>query len=73
MRGANAYVGYCGVCDVLSDNRPFRSGIATNVGTQVAPQKMTSNGWHIAKAKGLPERYVTSIAIDPKDRKTIYP
>jgi hypothetical protein len=33
---------------------------------------MTSKGWHIAAATGLPNRFITSIAIDPADPKTIY-
>ena len=70
--GSNAYVGFCGVCDVLSDTRPFRSGIATNVGGPKAPKRFSSDGWHIAKAKGLPERYITSIAMDPDDPRTVY-
>jgi hypothetical protein len=72
VRGNNAYVGYCGVCDVLSDSRPFRSGIATNVGGTKPGQRYTTNGWHIAAAKGLPERYVTSVTMDPDDPRTVY-
>jgi hypothetical protein len=33
---------------------------------------MTSKGWHKAKAKGLPNQYITSIAIDPKRPRTVY-
>jgi hypothetical protein len=69
---AAIYVGYCGYCDVLTQNIPFVNGIATNVGGDEAPEIGTSSGWHIAAARGLPNRYVTSIAIDPKDPKTIY-
>jgi hypothetical protein len=72
VRGANAYVGFCGVCDVLSDTRPFRSGIATNVGGAKAPKRYSSDGWHVANAKGLPERYITSVAMDPDDARTVY-
>ncbi|MDX6218634.1 MAG: hypothetical protein QOJ48_315 [Frankiales bacterium] len=61
VRGDNIYVGYCGYCDIVTGGVPFGSGIATNVG-----------GWHIAAAKGLPKRYVTSVTIDPKDPKTVY-
>ena len=72
-RGNASYVGFCSNCDFYpSGFGLFRSGIATNTGTQNPPKKMSSSGWHIAKAKGLPERYVTSIAIDPKDKKTVY-
>lgn len=70
--GSNAYVGFCGVCDVLSDKRPFRSGIATNVAGAKPSKRYSSDGWHIAKAKGLPERYITSVAMDPDDPRTVY-
>ncbi len=73
LRGNAAYVGYCKNCDFYpSGFELFRSGIATNVGGDQPPKRMTSQGWHKAKARGLPERFVTSIAVDPKDRKTIY-
>ncbi len=72
LYGANAYVGYCGTCDVLEDKRPFRSGIATNVAGKKAPQRLSTNGWHIAKAIGLPERLITSIAMDHKDPRVVY-
>jgi hypothetical protein len=70
--GSRAYVGYCGTCDVLEDTRPFRSGIATNVGGALPPDKTTSDGWHIAKAIGLPERYITSLAMDHKHPNIVY-
>ena len=72
LDGANAYVGYCGTCDVLEDKRPFRSGIATNVGGSKHPKKLSSDGWHIAKAIGLPERLVTSLAMDQHDPRVVY-
>jgi hypothetical protein len=72
-RGSANYVGYCSNCDFYpSGFKRFHSGIATNVGTQTSPKKMTSRGWHKAKAIGLPERYVTSIAIDPRNSRKIY-
>jgi hypothetical protein len=70
--GSNAYVGYCGVCDVIADSRPFRSGIATNVGGSKPGKRYSSDGWHIAKAIGLPERYITSITFDPTAPKVVY-
>ncbi|MGB8649082.1 MAG: hypothetical protein WCD35_00330 [Mycobacteriales bacterium] len=72
LYGANAYAAYCGVCDVLEDKRPFRSGIATNVGGSRSPKRYSSAGWHIAAAKGLPERYITSIAMDRTNPKVVY-
>jgi photosystem II stability/assembly factor-like uncharacterized protein len=73
LRGDYAYVGYCGSCSAFGP-RGFESGIATNVGGGAAPKFGTSDGWHIAAANGLPERYVTSVRIDPTDPtgRTIY-
>jgi hypothetical protein len=73
LRGDAAYVGFCRHCDFYpSGFKLFRSGIATNVGEQTSPKRMTSRGWHIAKGIGLPERYVTSMAIDPRNDRRIY-
>ena len=73
LQGDAAYVGFCGVCDVLNNwDDGFNNGIATNVGGDQPPKRMTSQGWHIAKAKGLPNRFITSIAIDPKNVETIF-
>jgi hypothetical protein len=70
--GDAVYAAYCGVCDTLNAQAPFRSGIATNVGGAEAPQRMTSKGWHVAAASGLPERFVTSVHVDPANPRTIY-
>jgi hypothetical protein len=43
-------------------HQKFHAGLATNVG----------DDWHIAKAKGLPQRFITSLTIDPKNHKTVY-
>jgi LPXTG-motif cell wall-anchored protein len=75
VRGDAAYVGYCGYCgycDIVTGGLPFESGIATNVGGADPPSAGTKDGWHIAAAKGLPKRYITSVAIDPKNAKTVY-
>jgi hypothetical protein len=81
VRGANIYVGYCGYCDVVTGGLPFRSGIATNVGGKLPPKPGTGNGWHIAAAKCancgtanglLPQRYITSIQIDPTRPSRVY-
>ena len=67
-----AYVGYCGFCDPLN-TRPFDNGVATNVapGGSVG-KKGTGENWRMAKAVGLPKRYITSIQADPVDPKTVY-
>lgn len=75
LQGDAAYVGYWGVCDILNQNpetHPFLNGLATNVGGDKPPKRMTPQGWHHARARGLPNRYITSIAIDPKNPKTVY-
>jgi photosystem II stability/assembly factor-like uncharacterized protein len=69
---ANAYVGYCGVCNVLDVNSPFKSGIATNVGGSKKPKRYSKAGWHIAPAKGLANRYVQSIAMVRSNPKHVY-
>jgi hypothetical protein len=50
----------------------FKNGLATNVGGSKAPAKGKANGWHVVPAKGLPNRYITSIAIDPDNRKRVF-
>jgi hypothetical protein len=72
LYGNAAYVGFCGTCSVMNDDIGFASGLATNVGGSAAPSRMTSNGWHIATARGLPNRTITSVAIDPRDVRTVY-
>ena len=73
LQGDAAYVGFCGPCDLLNHWSPgFRNGLATNVGGSTPPKRMTSDGWHFAKAAGLPNRYITGIAIDPSDPKIVY-
>jgi hypothetical protein len=76
VRRSAAYVGFCGQCDTLNKPGPapyyFKRGLATNVGGDKAPKAGTADGWHIVKTHGLPNRYITSIAIDPKRKRTIY-
>jgi hypothetical protein len=71
LHGDNAYVGFCGGCDIIN-GLEFGNGLATNVAGPEPPQRGTPNGWHFAAAEGLPNRYITSIAIDPDDPETIY-
>jgi hypothetical protein len=72
LSGDNIYVGFCGECDPVKLNREFHNGFATNVGGEVPPQRLTGNGWHITAAEGLPNRIITSVAIDPTDPRTVY-
>jgi photosystem II stability/assembly factor-like uncharacterized protein len=70
--GAAAYVGFCGPCDVLNQARLFHNGLATNVGGAKPAKRGSAQGWHLAKAAGLPNRYITSIAMDPGNPKALY-
>jgi hypothetical protein len=72
LYGSNAYLGFCGACDIVTGTRPFHSGIATNVGGSKPPKAGTSQGWHIAKAIGLPQRYVQGVTVDHQDPRTVY-
>ncbi|MDI3260274.1 MAG: hypothetical protein QJR02_11315 [Sinobacteraceae bacterium] len=75
LSGDAAYVGFCGPCNVISDpGAGFQRGIATNVGGDKPPKRLTGDGWHFASLNGLPNRYIYWIAIDPSDAsgKTIY-
>jgi hypothetical protein len=70
------YVGFCGYCDTLNKlsatKAIFKNGIATNIGGAKTAKAGTTRGWHVAAAKGLPNRYITSIEIDPDNAKTVY-
>ena len=66
------YVGFCGPCDMLGATRPFINGIATNVGGNKPARLGEPDGWHFAKAKGLPNRYITGMAIDQRKPRTVY-
>lgn len=83
LSGANAYVGFCSNCDLVTGHPPFYNGIATNVGGSSPPQKLNGSGWHFAAAScsdsvavcpggKLPDRYITSIRMDPSDPNTVY-
>ncbi|HUP91026.1 MAG TPA: hypothetical protein VM074_02170 [Solimonas sp.] len=72
VRGDSIYVGYCGPCNITAAGGQFRRGLATNVGGELPPAAGTSDGWHVAAADGLPNRYIYDIAIDPADARTVY-
>jgi len=72
VRGRNVYAGYCGGCDVVRDNVRFFAGLATNVGGKKPPKPGTHRGWHKVKARGLPQRFISDVTIDPHHKKTIY-
>lgn len=67
-----AYVAFCAPCTHVNQSLPFKRGLATNVGGSVPAKKMSPDGWHIAGARGLPNRYIMGIAIDPANPSTVY-
>jgi hypothetical protein len=72
MYGAAHYVGFCGSCDPVKLHEQFKNGIATNVGGDKPPKVASTDGWHVARAQGLPNRFITGLWIDPKDVNTVY-
>ena len=52
--GDVTYAAYCGPCNP-DENRPFVRGLATNYG----------GTWHTVTLNGFPNRYITSLAVDP--------
>jgi len=64
VRGSTIYEGWCGPCNpnTIDSDTPFARGLATNQG----------GTWHTLSATGLPNRYVTSITIDPSDDSHIF-
>jgi len=77
VRGTPVYVGYCGACDPVTDTTgtdasKFNNGIATNVQAGCTPALADTKCWHKAKAEGLPQRYISGVAIDPTNDRTVY-
>ncbi len=67
VRGDAAYA----ACAYLSSYF-FNNCLATNVGGDKPPKKGSGDGWHMATMSGLPNRYLTSVEMDPSDPSTIY-
>lgn len=72
VEGDAVYVGYCSPCNLAGSSLQFQRGLATNVGGDAPPQRGSSDGWHVAAAHGLPNRFIYNIEIDPQDPKTVY-
>lgn len=61
MNGTVTYAAWCGPCNP-NKNAPFARGLATNQGGR----------WHQISVAGVPNRYITSIAVDPADATHVY-
>ncbi|HVE73516.1 MAG TPA: hypothetical protein VNA30_00265 [Mycobacteriales bacterium] len=80
VNGDAVYAAFCGECNALPllgkggvlDPSIFTGGIATNVTPGCVREVGSKECWHVAKAEGLPKRFVGGIAIDPADPKTLY-
>jgi hypothetical protein len=58
VNGAVTYAAWCGSCNPPN----FSRGLATNVG----------GTWHEVALAGVPNRYITSLAVDPSDASHVY-
>ncbi len=72
VRGNSAYAGYCGGCDPVRDNTKFFAGLATNVSSKGGKRGGKRNRWHKVAARGLPQRFISGVTLDPKRRRTVY-
>ena len=74
--GAKMYAPFCGLCDPISQGSGnfsyFHNGLATNVKPGCTPAIGAATCWHKAAIKGLPNRYIQGVALDPKNPKTVY-
>jgi hypothetical protein len=72
VRRNSVYAGYCGGCDPVLDRTRFFSGLATNVSRRGKGGTERRNRWHKVRAKGLPQRFISDVSIDPRHRRTVY-
>ncbi|MFA5940955.1 MAG: hypothetical protein WC809_16490 [Sinimarinibacterium sp.] len=72
VKGDAVYVGACAPCNITAAGDQFQNRLATNVGGEAPPQKGTPDGWHVASASGLPNRYIYDIEADPATPSTVY-
>jgi hypothetical protein len=64
VNGDDMYVGWCGPCNPVNFTAatPFQNGLVSNIG----------GTWHALAAKGLPNRYISSVVQDPSNNMHIY-
>jgi hypothetical protein len=72
VQSSAVYVAFCGPCTQNVPGLAFGRGLATNVVGIVPPTPMSGIGWHIASARGLPNRYIMGLAIDPLNIRRVY-
>lgn len=76
VEGAVVYAGFCGTCGLVSidptSDTKVQNGIATNSKKGCVPTTAASDCWHHARARGLPNRFISDVTIDPRDTRTVY-
>jgi hypothetical protein len=76
VSGPVIYAGYCGTCRLGSadptGDLKFDNGIATNRKRGCTAAAGSTECWHHARAKGLPNRFITDVAIDNKNPSVVY-
>ncbi|HVE99222.1 MAG TPA: hypothetical protein VNA12_08590 [Mycobacteriales bacterium] len=85
--GTAAYAAWCGLppappagasaCNIVTkdgnyDPSLFVRGLATNVKPGCARAEASTECWHHAAGAGLPNRFISSVTIDPLDPETVY-
>ncbi|GAC1413699.1 MAG: exo-alpha-sialidase [Actinomycetota bacterium] len=74
--GSTIYAGFCGTCGLVSidptSDGKVRNGIATNYQKGCDPSPGKDTCWHHARAKGLPNRFVSGIKVDPANDAIVY-
>ncbi|MGH2829605.1 MAG: WD40/YVTN/BNR-like repeat-containing protein [Actinomycetota bacterium] len=76
VHGPVVYAGVCGVCTVnFRDHSTFskiRFALATNRKPGCSAATGSDACWHFARAKGLPNRFITDVTIDPRNPSIVY-
>ena len=87
VHGTAAYAAWCGrppeppvgssACNTTTgdgeyDPSLFRRGLATNVAPGCARDKASTDCWRQVQARGLPNRMIQGVEIDPTDPNTVY-
>ncbi|MBV9293433.1 MAG: hypothetical protein JO222_13370, partial [Frankiales bacterium] len=73
VRGPVIYGAVCGACrGAFTPAKLLVSKIETNVKPGCTPAKASSKCWHLAKSIGLPHGWISSVVLDPRDRRTVY-
>jgi hypothetical protein len=74
--GSTIYAAWCGVCNIDSRNpnalKEVSYKLSTNYRKGCAAAPGSGECWHTASAKGLPNRMITDVKIDPRNPAVVY-